>query len=98
MAMLYELDEVEKGVLMGTTAPSMKTCSRCGNKYDTEKVMCPDCMADPHRLVARHRGHRPTSPRPGERVQRFWCDGCRKWHQASVLGGVVGEPHKRDKG
>lgn len=31
-------------------------------------------------------------PRPGERVQTFWCDGCREWHRASVLGGAVHEP------
>lgn len=33
------------------------------------------------------------SSRPGERVQKFWCEGCRQWHQASVLGGVVGGTH-----
>ena len=35
----------------------MKTCRRCGNKYDTEKVLCPACMADPHRYP------RPRLPR-----------------------------------
>lgn len=28
--------------------------------------------------------------RPGERVQRFWCNGCRMWHKASVLGEKTG--------
>lgn len=29
------------------------------------------------------------SPRPGERVQKFWCRECQEYHEASVLGGVV---------
>lgn len=33
------------------------------------------------------------SSRPGERVQKFWCDGCKSWHEASVLGGAVGDTH-----
>jgi hypothetical protein len=32
-------------------------------------------------------------PRPGERVQTFWCEGCRDWHTGSVLGGPIGDPH-----
>lgn len=26
--------------------------------------------------------------RAGERVQRFWCEGCGEWHEGSVLGGA----------
>lgn len=37
------------------------------------------------------------SSRPGERAQEFWCAGCRKWHEASVLGGIVGDPHGKTK-
>lgn len=37
------------------------------------------------------------SSRPGERVQKFWCDGCRKYHEASVLGGAIGDPHGKTK-
>lgn len=25
--------------------------------------------------------------RAGEHVQEFWCEGCKAWHQASVLDG-----------
>ena len=32
--------------------------------------------------------------RPGERIQEFWCPECKEWHQGSVLGGPVGDPHK----
>jgi hypothetical protein len=35
-----------------------------------------------------------AQPRAGERVQQFWCDDCKEWHRASVLGGPIGEPHK----
>lgn len=31
-----------------------------------------------------------TKPvRAGERIQTFWCEDCREWHKASVLGGVI---------
>lgn len=37
-------------------------------------------------------------PRPGEKIQKFWCDGCDEWHTASVLGGMmVGDPHGEGK-
>ena len=29
--------------------------------------------------------------RPGEKIQEFWCEDCREWHRASVLGGAVTE-------
>lgn len=32
-------------------------------------------------------------PRPGEKIQKFWCEGCEEWHEGSVLGGPVGDPH-----
>lgn len=35
-----------------------------------------------------------TKPRPGERIQEFWCDDCKEWHRGSVLGGPV--EHKSD--
>lgn len=31
--------------------------------------------------------------RPGERIQRFWCEGCKEFHEGSVLGGPIGDPH-----
>lgn len=29
------------------------------------------------------------APRPGERVQTWWCKGCEAWHTGSELGGLV---------
>lgn len=34
-----------------------------------------------------------VSARPGERIQTFWCEGCKDWHTGSVLGGPIGDPH-----
>lgn len=65
MAMLYELDEVEKRALLGAVVERARADLNDGQPL-TE-----------------------MSPRPGERVQRFWCEGCRTWHEASVLGGTV---------
>jgi hypothetical protein len=31
--------------------------------------------------------------RPGEKVEKFWCKGCEDWHEGSVLGGPIGDPH-----
>lgn len=36
-------------------------------------------------------------PRPGERIQTWFCDGCRDWHTGSVLGGPIGDPHGEAK-
>lgn len=33
------------------------------------------------------------NPRPGEKIQKFWCQGCEAWHEGSVLGGPIGDPH-----
>lgn len=52
--MLYELDEIEKAVLLNTQQPK---------------------------------------PRPGEKIQEFWCDECLEWHRGSVLGGPIGGEH-----
>lgn len=30
-------------------------------------------------------------PRPGERIQKFYCEGCQEWHEGSVLGGPISE-------
>ena len=35
------------------------------------------------------------NPRPGEKVQKFYCEECREFHEGSVLGGPVGDPHER---
>lgn len=32
-------------------------------------------------------------PRPGEKIQEFWCDECQEWHRGSVLGGPIGGEH-----
>ena len=32
-------------------------------------------------------------PRPGEKIQKFWCEGRKDWHEGSVLGGPIGDPH-----
>lgn len=34
-----------------------------------------------------------AEPRPGERIQEFWCDECQEMHRGSVLGGPIGDPH-----
>lgn len=67
MAMLYELDDVEKQALLGAVIDRARA-DLDGGQPLTE-----------------------MSSRPGERVQEFWCDGCRVWHEASVMGGMVGE-------
>ena len=36
------------------------------------------------------------NPRPGEKVQKFYCEECREFHEGSVLGGPVGDPHKQE--
>lgn len=36
----------------------------------------------------------PPKPRPGEKIQKFWCPECQDWHEGSVLGGPIGDPHK----
>lgn len=28
-------------------------------------------------------------------VQKFWCSECREWHEVSVLGGPIGDPHEQ---
>lgn len=35
--------------------------------------------------------------RPGEKIQKFWCEGCQDWHRGSVLGGPIGDPHGETK-
>lgn len=32
--------------------------------------------------------------RPGEKIQKFWCPECREWHEGSVLGSPLGDPHE----
>lgn len=33
-----------------------------------------------------------ATTRAGEKVQRWWCSGCQREHEASVIGGVVMPP------
>lgn len=36
---------------------------------------------------------RQPRPRPGERIQEWWCDECQEMHRGSVLGGPIGGEH-----
>lgn len=38
-----------------------------------------------------------TKPRPGERIQVWWCDECQEWHRGSVLGGPIGGEHDGER-
>jgi len=29
------------------------------------------------------------NPRPGEKVEKFYCPDCEEWHEGSVLGGPI---------
>lgn len=46
---------------------------------------CPNCEAE------------PSEPRPGERIQTWFCEDCRTEHTGSVLGGLIGDPHGEGK-
>lgn len=48
----------------------MTTCTRCGKPFDGYKVFCPDCFADPSRLLARTSGHRPSKKKPMSKCTR----------------------------
>lgn len=52
------------------------TCVECGAEGTNESLAAHECA---------------VVPRPGERVQTWWCEGCEEWHTGSVLGGAVGE-------
>jgi hypothetical protein len=36
-------------------------------------------------------------PRPGERIQTWFCEDCQTEHKGSVLGGPIGDPHGESK-
>lgn len=69
--------------------------------YELDEIELDALMAA---TVARARtalnGGRPLtemSVRPGERIQTFWCEGCKDWHTGSVLGGPIGDPRGEAK-
>lgn len=38
------------------------------------------------------------APRPGERVQTWWCVGCQLWHQAEpILAAVKAEGERLER-
>lgn len=40
----------------------------------------------------------PPTPRPGERVQRWWCKGCEEWHEREpILAAVKTEAEKLER-
>lgn len=39
----------------------------------------------------------PAEPRPGERIQTWFCEDCQTQHTGSVLGGLIGDPHGETK-
>lgn len=43
--------------------------------------------------IQRYTETESTTPRPGERVQTWWCEECQEWHRGTVLGGLIGNPH-----
>lgn len=57
-------------------------------------------MRKDNQMSAEQTADQPVStPRPGERVQRWWCVDCELWHEGSVLGGPVvghGDDKERD--
>lgn len=36
-------------------------------------------------------------PRPGERIQTWFCEDCQEGHTGTVLGGPIGDPHGEAK-
>lgn len=36
-------------------------------------------------------------PRPGERIQTWFCEDCQEEHTGTVLGGLIGDPHGEAK-
>lgn len=83
MVMLYELDEIEKAALLAGRTGARQEC------------VC-------HKFIRLHDGNCPVhgfvrkqavDPRPGEKIQEFWCDECQEMHRGSVLGGSIGDPH-----
>jgi hypothetical protein len=82
MGMLYELDKIEKDALL---------------RGVVQRVM--DDLNDGKPLVrGKYTNDGPLSkmnPRPGEKVQKFYCEECKEFHEGSVLGGAV-DPHKQE--
>jgi hypothetical protein len=76
---ISELDDIEKNALMGRR---FRSNLRKEAQAINERNRVP---GDPY--------YKEKSPRPGERIQKFWCEGCKDWHEGSVLGGPVGDPH-----
>ena len=76
--MLYELDDIEKEALLGAVVKRARADLNDGKPL-TE-------MRKESALAA-------MNPRPGEKIQKFWCEGCETWHEGSVLGGPIGDPH-----
>lgn len=67
--MIYELDDIEKDVLMRTVVTRARADLNNGKALTQART------------------------RPGEKIQTWWCDGCETWHEGSVLGGPIGDPH-----
>ena len=109
--MLYELDDIEKSALMGSVVGRARADLNDGEPLTEMKADEKGKSAAGRRFRANLRKeaqaineqnrvpgdpyYKEKSPRPGERIQKFWCEGCKEWHEGSVLGGPVGDTHER---
>jgi len=81
---MWEVASTQPDGDRGTT--NGKVCSRCGESYNTEKVMCPTCMADPTRLL--RSGHRrsaqPDTNPAADNIGKLNAHGLAELHAAVV--------------
>ena len=82
--MTYELDDTEKEALLGAVIDRVRADLN-DEKQLTQMAKGPYSNDGPLSKM---------NPRPGEKVQKSWCPDCREWHEGSVLGGPVGDPHR----
>lgn len=67
-------------------------CGRCGKPAEGTKVFCPDCFADPSRLVARTRGVAGDARRTRlADLERVVIDGAIRFRRAETAAWVTSE-------
>jgi hypothetical protein len=81
--MVYELDDIENAALPGRR---FRSNLRKEAQAINERNRVPGDLY-----------YKEGTPRPGEKIQEFWCPECKEWHKGSVLGGPVGDPHGEGK-
>jgi hypothetical protein len=61
---------------------------------DTEKRALLESVVDRARAdLSDGRPLTQMQPRPGERIQEWWCQESRTWYRGSVLGGPCGDEY-----